>query len=196
MFRECYRRLGLAPGSGPAEIKAAYRHLAKRTHPDLGGPSSAASDEFAEVHQAYRTLMAAWGPGQTPVRTMVRVDHRPGDGGRPRVSAPAYRLRAVRRDGPDLVYEIELSGRPARLDLPHQGQSACPDCEPKTRADCPRCFGLGRVPRFHLLGVDLPAGAAPGESIRLPGRGEVGPGGYGDLIVELVSPSAAQRAAS
>lgn len=192
---ECYRRLGLEPGAGPAEIKAAYRRLAKQTHPDLGGPSSATPDDFAVVHQAYRTLMDTWGLGEPPLRTIDRAEYNRGTAERPGVIRQAYRLRAIRRDGPDLIYEVELSGRPARLDLPHQGQAACPDCELKTRDDCPRCFGLGRAPRFHLLRVDLPAGAAPGGSIRLTGQGEVGPRGYGDLIVELKAPNVAQGAA-
>ncbi len=31
---ECYDLLGLSPGASPAELKAAYRDLAKVWHPD------------------------------------------------------------------------------------------------------------------------------------------------------------------
>jgi DnaJ-domain-containing protein 1 len=40
---EVYRVLGLAPGASLEEIRAAYRRLMKRVHPDLGGSSALAA---------------------------------------------------------------------------------------------------------------------------------------------------------
>ena len=45
--------LGLAPGASPAEIRRAYRRLAKNHHPDLGGEVTA----FHRLDAAYRLLV-------------------------------------------------------------------------------------------------------------------------------------------
>ncbi|MEB3266877.1 MAG: DnaJ domain-containing protein [Cyanobacteriota bacterium] len=45
--------LGLEPGAPTAAIKAAYRRLAKRHHPDLGGDHAA----FQQLEAAYRLLI-------------------------------------------------------------------------------------------------------------------------------------------
>jgi hypothetical protein len=40
---EAYRVLGLAPGASVEEVRAAYRRLMKRVHPDLGGSGALAA---------------------------------------------------------------------------------------------------------------------------------------------------------
>jgi len=49
-----YRTLGLEPGASPAEIKRAYRRLAKAFHPDSAG--EAALPRFLAIHEAYDRL--------------------------------------------------------------------------------------------------------------------------------------------
>jgi hypothetical protein len=58
-----WRVLGLAPGAEVAEIKRAYRRIARTVHPDLHPDASdaerrALETRFAEVTEAYRTLVA------------------------------------------------------------------------------------------------------------------------------------------
>jgi len=55
-FDKYYRVLGLSPDAGDAEIKAAYRRLAKKYHPDRSR-SSATKPQFIEVNEAYEILM-------------------------------------------------------------------------------------------------------------------------------------------
>ncbi|MEM9772394.1 MAG: DnaJ domain-containing protein [Cyanobacteria bacterium P01_D01_bin.73] len=59
-LRECYRKLGLPVGSSLAEVKAAYRKLARQYHPDAnrsGAAQSQTQDQFIQVTEAYRMLM-------------------------------------------------------------------------------------------------------------------------------------------
>jgi curved DNA-binding protein CbpA len=49
-----YCILGIAPDAGEEAIRAAYRSLARRYHPDAGPGSS--SEKFREVTEAYETL--------------------------------------------------------------------------------------------------------------------------------------------
>lgn len=49
--------LGIAENSSPLEIKAAYRRLAKRYHPDINS-SANASQKFIEINEAYEVLLS------------------------------------------------------------------------------------------------------------------------------------------
>lgn len=51
-----YRLLGVAPGASSAEIKAAYRRLALRYHPDKNAEDTAAEQVFKEINEAYTVL--------------------------------------------------------------------------------------------------------------------------------------------
>ena len=62
MALDPYRVLGLPPGSSAADVKRAYRQLAKANHPDSAGAS--ALPRFLEIQRAYETLTAStWRPG-------------------------------------------------------------------------------------------------------------------------------------
>jgi DnaJ-class molecular chaperone len=52
---DLYRVLGVSPDADAAEIKSAYRRLAKRYHPDRN-PSDSAHDRFVEIVSAYDVL--------------------------------------------------------------------------------------------------------------------------------------------
>ncbi|HEY9793821.1 MAG TPA: J domain-containing protein [Candidatus Obscuribacterales bacterium] len=59
-----YQILGIASDVTPAEIKRAYRKLAKTQHPDAQAPvgtdeHSAATEEMMRINEAYETLMDA-----------------------------------------------------------------------------------------------------------------------------------------
>jgi len=54
---DCYRLLGLKQGAGYDEIKAAYRRLARRYHPDVNPGSLKAKDTFIQLTEAYHQLL-------------------------------------------------------------------------------------------------------------------------------------------
>lgn len=56
-MRDPYEVLGLSPGASEDEIKAAYRKLAKKYHPDLNGGSADAERKMKEVNDAYTYLI-------------------------------------------------------------------------------------------------------------------------------------------
>jgi DnaJ-class molecular chaperone len=53
---DLYSKLGIARGADEAEIKKAYRKLAKELHPDRNKDKPDATERFAEVTQAYDLL--------------------------------------------------------------------------------------------------------------------------------------------
>ena len=73
-----YVILGLVPGASPAEIKRAYRRLARRYHPGINPGDRAAEAFFAQIAEAYETLSdpqrrqqydAAGGSARPPVES-------------------------------------------------------------------------------------------------------------------------------
>lgn len=52
--------LGIKPGATPAEVKKAYRNLAKKYHPDIN-PSPEAKAKMAEVNEAYEAYQKSMG---------------------------------------------------------------------------------------------------------------------------------------
>src|SRR5215213_4279261 len=53
---DLYSTLGVARGASEADIKKAYRKLAKELHPDRNKGNPDASDRFSKVTQAYDIL--------------------------------------------------------------------------------------------------------------------------------------------
>ncbi|WP_373542559.1 DnaJ domain-containing protein [Chamaesiphon sp.] len=94
---QCYELLGISRGASLDELKAAYRSLARKWHPDLNPDDLEAHQRFITLNQAYQVLLvgiaaptqphtaASATPATTP--TTVRVStHRPSP--QPAASTP------------------------------------------------------------------------------------------------------------
>lgn len=57
-----YRVLGLRSGAAFEDIKAAYRQLARRYHPDVNSGDQQAKEKFIQVTQAYQALADVLAP--------------------------------------------------------------------------------------------------------------------------------------
>lgn len=54
---DLYSLLGLGPGATPADIKRAYRRLARRYHPGINPGDRAAESLYGRISEAYQTLV-------------------------------------------------------------------------------------------------------------------------------------------
>ena len=55
-FKDYYYVLGVSRTANEAEIKQAYRKLARLYHPDVAGTKKGAEDKFKEINEAYEVL--------------------------------------------------------------------------------------------------------------------------------------------
>lgn len=92
---DLYAVLGVGPAAGPAEIKAAYRALVKRHHPDAGGDD----ERILALNAAWEVL------GDAEKRRRYDADRRPAASGPAASSAPA---RSARRRASGAASDAQL----------------------------------------------------------------------------------------
>ena len=101
MALDLYQRLGVKRGASEAEIKKAYRSLAKQLHPDRNKDNPDAAKRFAEVTQAYDLLSdkdkrARYDRGEIDEEGNPKMPFGGGFGGYSRGRAAAAAARAGR----------------------------------------------------------------------------------------------------
>jgi DnaJ-class molecular chaperone len=190
-MRDPYTVLGVARDASEAEIKKAYRKLAKELHPDLHPGDKKIEERFKEASVAYKIL------GDKDLRQ--RYDR--GEIGPDGAEKPQFRYEYAgggpRRPGAgfggftaeDIFAEFgDIFGRGARGRRPMRGA----DRQFELAVDFLDA-ALGAVRRVNLPGgrtldVRIPAGIEDGKQIRLKGQGEPSPmagGPAGDALVEV-----------
>ena len=55
-FKDYYKVLGVERGASEAEIKSAYRKLARKYHPDVNPNNKKAEAQFKDINEAYQVL--------------------------------------------------------------------------------------------------------------------------------------------
>lgn len=180
-MRDYYEVLGVAPDAKAADIKRAYRQLARRYHPDISGDDRAGV--FREVARAYEVLRnperrrtydsvlrASAGAARADwMSDEVNVDF-------PSVASLLDRMRHSffgAAPGSQLSAEIELTpeeafwGTSVPLDVPlRQICRACGGRGEVWDQWCLDCEGGGEVAACHQLRLRVPAGVRSGARFR------------------------------
>lgn len=190
-FKDYYDILGVKPDASEADIKRAYRKLARKYHPDVS-KEAGAEDKIKEVNEAYEALKDA--ERRREYDQLRAGGYRAGDDFRP---PPNYQGRQggggfEDADFSDFFESVFGRGAGARgRSGPRRGS----DLQARITIDLISAFNGAReritlrdpVHGERTLEVKIPAGIEPGKQIRLSGQGNPGMAGgpAGDLLLEV-----------
>ena len=214
MSEDPYTVLGVSRDATDAEIKRAYRRLARQHHPDRNPNDAAAEERFKSIQSAYDNI------GSTEARHRFDEAQRMEDffknGRKPRSTGFAgFEMpdilsqmfntsrstsetsrnssgRAVERgsdirSGLDLKYSDADTG--CSIEFDHQRLKICPKCKGSsfgTTRTCGGCDGKGVRSRRSTITVKIPPNSKHGQKIRMKGLGHDHPRGKsGDLILTI-----------
>ncbi len=107
-----YQRLGVSPTAAAADIKAAYRELARLNHPDLANGSGSA--DMAAVNEAWRVLGDP--ERRAAYDATLEADRRARE--RPRPARPTPRFVRTVDEPAEPEPDEEFEDEDWRLDLP------------------------------------------------------------------------------
>jgi DnaJ-class molecular chaperone len=210
--RNPYVVLGLAPTASDADIRAAFRKLAKKYHPDQNKDDAKAEDKFKEVAAAFdiigdadrrkkfdrgeidedgRDRAAGFGGYSGQSKTW-----NPQSGGPFSAGAGGFankgdfdelgdifselfgaRMRAGQSAGSGQAYGQSAGVGPRGRDLRYRLEVDFLDAARGAKKRV-------TMPDGRTLDIAIPAGLSDGQTLRLKGQGEAGPGGAGDVFIE------------
>ena len=189
-FKDYYQTLGVEPGAGDAEIKTAYRRLARKYHPDVS-KEAGAEDKFKAVNEAYEALRD---PQKRAAYDQLRArGYRPGDdvqpppggfGGGPGGFDYDEIFAGGGAGGGFSDFFESLFGRASRGGGANGRPQPRGDTRAKLAVPLEAVYDGGSVRigvNGKTLDIRIPKGIKPGQSIRLGGQGNRG----GDLFLEI-----------
>jgi DnaJ-class molecular chaperone len=207
---DLYSQLNVARGASEAEIKKAYRKLAKELHPDKNKDNPKATERFSKVTQAYDILTdkdkrAQYDRGEIDEEGNPKMPF--GFGGGP--GAGAGRGGGGFRGPNGEPFEFSGGGEAADISdlfegLFRRGGGGGPfggfgrrSAPPQKGADVAYRLEVPFEDAARLSGqrvtlgsgktldIKLPPGVEDGAKIRLAGQGQPGPAGNGDALVTI-----------
>ena len=214
MALDLYQQLGLKRGASEAEIKKAYRTMAKQLHPDRNKDKPDAAKRFAEVTHAYDLLSdkdkrAQYDRGEIDEEGNPKMPFGGGFGGYSRGAAgpqpggapPGFDQFNFGGDTADLsdLFEGLFGAATSRGQeggggfggFRQRARPAQKGADIAYRLKVPFIDAVALKPQRITLSdgktidLKLPPGLEDGTKIRLAGKGEEGPGGRGDALVTI-----------
>ena len=207
MAADPYSILNVARGASEADIKKAYRKLAKELHPDRNKDNPKAAEKFSQVTQAYDLLTdkdkrARFDRGEidgdgNPVNPFGGFGSGMGSGGQGGFRADfggggeaggfgdifegLFGGMGARRGGGGFSGGFGDFGRRAAPKGANIAYRLAVSFEDAARLAAQRIT----LRDGKTIDLKLPAGLESGTQMRLAGKGEEGPGGAGDAIVTI-----------
>jgi molecular chaperone DnaJ len=204
--KDFYAILGVAKDASDADIKKAYRKLAREHHPDTNSGNTASEKKFKDISEAYSVLSD---PDERQQYDAIRAmggarfaPHGAGGaanggfedlfgglftGGGGRHSGGFSTAGGIPPEFADLFgSSFGGAGGPAGYQRAPQKGADRTATTSISFAGALRGTTIGlREPDGDVIEVRIPAGIKDGQKVRVKGKGQYGPAGNGDLMVTV-----------
>lgn len=199
--KDYYKILEINETATEAEIKAAYRTLARKFHPDIAGEENA--DKFKDINEAHDILMNrqkryeydamrrlyTYATTPNPEPNKQNSTHQETKNSFNNFwtdfvkyqQAKTYNSAPQPKNGSDITTEVTLTiaealnGTSKKINILHT--KPCPHCEGRkfvNGSKCQSCNASGYVSEHKRLTVKIPASVKSGYKIRIVGEGNQG----------------------
>lgn len=206
--KDFYKILGVSKDASDADIKKAYRKLARKYHPDTNSGDAAAEKTFKDVSEAYSVLSDAEDREQYDAIRAMGGGARFSAGGAGAQGSAGFDdlfggLFNAQRGGAQSARNrrpqgFDASGLPPEFaDLFGGGGFGGYQPPPSRGADRTASTSISfggsirgttiglREPSGEVIDVRIPAGIKDGQKVRVRGKGQPGAAGPGDLMVTV-----------
>ncbi len=199
-FKDYYKILGVEADAETADIKTAYRKLARKYHPDLN-PGEEAEARFKEVAEAWEVLKDKERRAEYDELRKYggrREDFRPPPGWQSGAGAEQFSgdfsdfFNSIfgggfQREEAQWSGGFERSGQDVEIEMPVFLEETVSDTSKPVAYEIPVIEQGRRSYQRKSLKVTIPAGVADGERIRVKGQGAPGSGNAppGDLYLHI-----------
>ncbi|WP_181037443.1 DnaJ C-terminal domain-containing protein [Arthrobacter sp. ZGTC412] len=201
--KDFYAILGIAKDASDADIKKAYRKLARQHHPDTNSGNSASEKKFKDISEAYSVLSD---PEERQQYDAIRAmgggarfapgGAGAGNGGFEDMFGGLFTGNTGRHSG---GFNPSAGGIPPEFADLFGGGFGQPGFQrtPQKGADRSASTSISfsgsirgttiglREPSGEVIDVRVPAGIKDGQKVRVRGKGQPGPAGNGDLVVSV-----------
>lgn len=202
-FKDYYQILGVAPDAETGDIKAAYRKLARKYHPDLN-PEEDAEANFKEVAEAWEVLKDKDRRAEYDELRRYggrrQQDFEPPPGWQSTTGGEYHQFDGdfsdffnsifgggFTRGGRGSSESFGFKGQDVEIEMPVFLEETIADVKKPVQYELP-VFERGQVRKTRKsLNVTIPAGVGDGERIRVRGQGAPGEGDAppGDLYLHI-----------
>ncbi|MFF2345866.1 DnaJ C-terminal domain-containing protein [Pseudarthrobacter sp. NPDC058119] len=201
--KDFYKILGVAKDASEADIKKAYRKLARQHHPDTNAGNAASEKKFKDISEAYSVLSD---PDERQQYDAIRAmgsgarfapgGAAGGNGGFEDMFGGLFTGNTGRHAGgfnpagggiPPEFADLfgGFGGSPGFQRTPQKGTDRTASTS-ISFAGSIRGTTIGlREPSGEVIDVRVPAGIKDGQKVRVRGKGQPGAAGNGDLVVSV-----------
>ncbi|MET4622268.1 molecular chaperone DnaJ [Arthrobacter sp. 2762] len=202
--KDFYAILGIAKDASDADIKKAYRKLARQYHPDTNSGNAAAEKKFKDISEAYSVLSSPEDRQQyDAIRAMGGARFAPGagagrggagaNGGFEDLFGGLFGGGARQPSGAggippefaDLFGGGFGGGQTGFQRAPQKGSDRTATTSISFAGSIKGTTVSLRESNGHVIDVKIPAGIKDGQKVRQRGKGNAGPAGNGDLIITV-----------